>query len=107
MRVIKARRLDNIVIDLPDNLESLKYIINNKIYFSSFWYEEYSNKMETDKIQTIDEIVEQLLIIKSKRGNLQVALLLFSEDYPTEVVAIKPCIVTNPINISEYIVIFD
>jgi|NOAtaT_6_FD_contig_21_9242732_length_349_multi_4_in_0_out_0_1 hypothetical protein len=39
MRIIKARRLDNIVIDLPDNLESLKYIINNKFYFSSFWYE--------------------------------------------------------------------
>jgi thymidylate kinase len=39
MRVIKARRLDNIVIDLPDNLESLKFIINNRFYFSSFWYE--------------------------------------------------------------------
>lgn len=43
MRVIKARRLDNIVIDLPDNLESLKFIINNKIYFSSFWYEQCTN----------------------------------------------------------------
>ena len=41
MRVIKGRTLDNIVIDLPDNLESLKFIINNKMYFSSFWYEQY------------------------------------------------------------------
>lgn len=40
MRVIKARRLDNIVIDLPDNLESLKFIINNKCCFSSFWYKQ-------------------------------------------------------------------
>lgn len=44
MRVIKARRLDNVVIDLPDNLESLKFIIKNKIYFSSFWYELLDNK---------------------------------------------------------------
>jgi hypothetical protein len=44
MRVIKARRLDNIVIDLPDNLESLKFIINNKTYFSSFWYEVTKDK---------------------------------------------------------------
>jgi hypothetical protein len=46
MRVIKARRLDNIVIDLPDNLESLKFIINNKIYFSSFWYEYTNNNKD-------------------------------------------------------------
>ena len=46
MRVIKARRLDNIVIDLPDNLESLKFIINNKVYFSSFWYEYTNNKRD-------------------------------------------------------------
>lgn len=44
MRIIKARRLDNVVIDLPDNLESLKFIINNKIYFSSFWYEVTKDK---------------------------------------------------------------
>jgi hypothetical protein len=43
MRVIKARRLDNVVIDLPDNLESLKFIINNKVYFSILWYEELNN----------------------------------------------------------------
>lgn len=43
MRVIKARRLDSVVIDMPDNLESLKFIINNKIYFSSFWYELIDN----------------------------------------------------------------
>ena len=43
MRIIKGRTLDNIVIDLPDNLESLKFIINNKFYFSSFWYEQYIN----------------------------------------------------------------
>jgi hypothetical protein len=43
MRIIKGRTLDNIVIDLPDNLESLKFIINNRFYFSSFWYEEYTS----------------------------------------------------------------
>ena len=47
MRVIKARRLDNIVIDLPDNLESLKFIINNRFYFSSLWYEYINNKKDT------------------------------------------------------------
>ena len=45
MKVIKARRLNSVVIDLPDNLESLKYIINNRVHFSSFWYETISKKL--------------------------------------------------------------
>ena len=44
MRVIKARKSDDVVIDLPDNLESLKYIIKNKSYFSSLWYEIVNKK---------------------------------------------------------------
>ena len=39
MRIIKARYLTGVVIDLKDSIESLKWLINNKVYLSGFWYE--------------------------------------------------------------------
>jgi len=39
MRIIKARYLTGVVIDLKDSMESLKWLINNRIYLSSFYYE--------------------------------------------------------------------
>lgn len=62
---------------------------------------------EDNELLTIDEIIKELEDIKAKQGNVKVAMLVFSEDYPTQVIAIKPCIVTNPDNEKEYLVIFD
>lgn len=39
MRIIKARYLSGVVIDLKDSMESLKWVLNNKAYLSSFYYE--------------------------------------------------------------------
>ena len=39
MRIIKARYLTGVVIDLKDSIESLKWLINNKVYLSGFYYE--------------------------------------------------------------------
>ncbi len=39
MRVIKARYLSGVVVDLKDSLESLKWLITNKAYLSAFYYE--------------------------------------------------------------------
>ena len=39
MRVIKARYLSGVVIDLKDSIESLKWLLKNKAYLSSFYYE--------------------------------------------------------------------
>lgn len=39
MRVIKARYLSGVVVDLKDSLESLKWLITNKAYLSTFYYE--------------------------------------------------------------------
>lgn len=39
MRIIKARYLSGVVIDLKDSIESLKWLLKNKAYLSSFYYE--------------------------------------------------------------------
>ncbi len=39
MRVIKARYLSGVTVDLKDCLASLKWLITNKAYLSSFYYE--------------------------------------------------------------------
>ena len=47
MRIIKARYLSGVVVDLKDSMESLKWLITNKAYLSNFYYEtiniEYKN----------------------------------------------------------------
>lgn len=60
-------------------------------------------------MQTIDQIVEELLRIKKERGNLFVGQIFYgSEDYPKiEVEPILPAIVTNPLDKNKYMVIFD
>lgn len=39
MRIIKARYLSGVTIDLKDSIESLKWVLTNKAYLSSFYYE--------------------------------------------------------------------
>ena len=39
MRIIKARYLSGVVIDLKDSIGSLKWLLKNKAYLSSFYYE--------------------------------------------------------------------
>lgn len=39
MRIIKARFLSGVVVDLKDSIESLKWLLKNKAYLSSFYYE--------------------------------------------------------------------
>ena len=56
---------------------------------------------------TIEEIIKLLEHIKSKHGNLYVGEIIYSEDYPTEILSIAPCVVTNPSEKSKLMVIFD
>jgi hypothetical protein len=60
-------------------------------------------------MKTIDEIVRELLRIKKEQGNLFVGQIFYgSDDYPKiEVEFVFPAIVTNPLDTSKYIVIFD
>ena len=39
MRIIKARYLSGVVVDLKDSIESLKWVLTNKAYLSCFYYE--------------------------------------------------------------------
>lgn len=64
-------------------------------------------KVDNNKLHNIDEIIEALQSIKQKYGNLLVAEIFYNGDYPTEVESILPCVVTNPLNKKEYLVIFD
>lgn len=40
MRIIKARFLSGVVIDLKDSIDSLKWVVKNKAFLSSFYYED-------------------------------------------------------------------
>jgi hypothetical protein len=62
-----------------------------------------------EELQTIDDIVKYLLEIRSKYGNLQVADIIWetADRQMNELIAIKPCVVTNPITKKDYLVIFD
>ncbi len=52
MRVIKARYLSGVVVDLKDSLESLKWLINNKAYLSCFYYENLCTEKRKDTTET-------------------------------------------------------
>ena len=56
---------------------------------------------------TIEEIIKLLEHIKSKHGNLYVGEIIYSEDYPTEILSIAPCVVSNPLEKGKLMVIFD
>jgi len=56
---------------------------------------------------TVEETIGQLNKIKEKYGNLKVGLWFYSEEYPIEILEVKPCVVSNPNNPREYIVTFD
>ena len=51
MRIIKARYLSGITIDLKDSVESLKWLINNRTYLSGFYYENIYIEKRKDTIE--------------------------------------------------------
>ena len=58
-------------------------------------------------METINDIIKLLEDIKSKYGNLDVGEMIYSEDYHTKIMRIKPCVVTNPLCKDKYMVMFD
>lgn len=48
MRIIKARYLSGVVVDLKDSIESLKWVLTNKTYLSGFYYENTKTIEERD-----------------------------------------------------------